>query len=289
MNAFCTKIFHLCAAGMALVAISACTGYQDDLRGIDEANNENIVFFPSSLTRAGDNSFESGDVIGVYASTNERGEILVSGNYAANEKYAYSENQFIQVGKGIQKYKGDGVYTINYYAVYPYNEYQDVMFTFTIDEDQSTHAKYTKNDLMMGYNSATTAETLVPLKFRHMLSQVVVNTAKAGLEGRNYTLTFLSDINKVKANLAKLTVIRSETNTKPIDIVMCPDGLNQYKAILPPQKMISKEVVVYIKMDGRTYLARLENNVSLHSGKSVMFELLPLPDSNEFILQIKSN
>ena len=288
MKTFYSKIIHFIAAGMAVVAISACTDSQNRVECGDETGGETVLFVPSSSTRAADNTFEAGDLIGVYASTNERGEILVSGNYAANEKYAYSAGQFIQVGKGIPKYKGDGVYAIHYYAVYPYNENQKEKFAFTISEDQSTHAAYTKNDLMMGYNSATTAETLVPLKFRHMLSQVVVNTSHAGLEGRNPSLYFLSDINKVEVNLARLTAIRSETNTKPIDIAMCPDGLNQYKAVLPPQRMIAKEVVVYVRMDGRTYLARMEKNVSLHSGKSVVFELLPVDESNEYILRVKN-
>ena len=274
---------------MVAGGFSACMGSQDDRGDMTEDKSENVVFIPSPDSRAGDNSFESGDVIGIYASTNDKGEILTSGNYASNEKYAYSAGQFIQVGKGIHKYKGEGVYAIHYYAIYPFNDYQQVKTNFTIDEDQSTHANYTKNDLMMGYNSATTAETLVPIKFRHMLSQVVVNTTKSGLDGRNYTLTFLSDINKVEVNLAKLTAIRAETNTRPIDITMCPDGLNQFKAILPPQKMIAKEAVVYIRMGGRTYLARLENSINLHSGKSVVFELLPVSDSNEYILRIKNS
>lgn len=249
---------------------------------------ESVTFIPAT-TRAGDTAFEPGDCIGVYASTNARGEVLETGNYASNVKYAYSAGQFLQVGQGIPIYKGDGVYALNYYAVYPYNENQNVSFTFTINEDQSTHANYTKNDLMMGYNSATTIESSVRLIFRHMLSQVIVNTEHAGLEGRNYTLIFLSDINKVVANLAKLTATRATTNTKPIDIAMCPDGLHHYKAILPPQRMSQKEVVTYVRIDGRTYLARLENNISLHSGKSVVFDMYPVPDSDEYVLRLVNN
>lgn len=48
------------------------------------------------------------------------------------------------------------------------------------------------------------------------------------------------------------------------------------------------EVVIYIRMDGRTYLARMENNVNLHSGKTIFIDLLPVSDSNENILRIKN-
>lgn len=272
------------AVGIVTLSFASCDNVDEEFNNGTVKGFDYVTFIPAT-TRASDNYFEAGDAIGVYASTNERGEILASGNYASNEKYSFSAGEFIQVGKGIQKYKGEGTFAINYYAVYPYNEQQRVSFTFTINEDQSTHSNYTRNDLMMGYNAATTAETLVPLKFRHMLAQVVVNTAHTDLEGRNVSLVFLSDINKVVANLAKLTAIRAESNTKPIDIIMCPDGLNQYKAVLPPQQMIAKEVVVYLRYDGRTKLARLENSINLHSGKSVYFELYPVADSDEYILR----
>jgi hypothetical protein len=286
MKFFPYKFAHIVIAGMAFMTILACQNV--DTETIADDDFESVTFIPST-TRAGDNAFESGDRIGVYASTNAKGDILESGNYATNVKYAYSAGQFVQVGQGISIYKGDGVYALNYYAVYPYNENQSVNFTFTIDEDQSTHANYTKNDLMMGYNSATTIDTSVRLIFRHMLSQVVVNTEHAGLEGRNYTLYFLSDINKVVASLAKLTATRATTNTRPIDIAMCPDGLHHYKAILPPQRMNAKEVVTYVRIDGHTYLARLEKDVNLHSGKSAVFELCPKSESDEYVLRQINN
>ncbi len=245
-----------------------------------------IVFVPD-LTRASDTHFETGDPIGIYASTSERGEILPSGNYASNEKYVFNNGQFMGAAGGIPIYEED-IWAVNYYAVYPYNDKQTVSFTFTVDEDQSTHANYTKNDLMMGYNASTTAEVIVPLHFRHMLSQVVIDASKSGLDGQNYSLIFLSDVNKVTANIAKLTAIRLEQGIKPIDIIMCSDGLNRYKAVAPPQKLIAKSVAAYVRMNGKTYLARIEKDINLHSGRSAEFQLLPVEDSNEYILRLQN-
>jgi len=279
------KIFISCHFLVIVLLCLSCNKEEADYHSDNERHSVGVAFVPYSNTRAGDTAFEVGDLISVYASTNDKGEILASGNYASNEKYSYVGGQFIQVGKGIPFYKGDGVYDINYYAIYPYHEKEEISFVFTVGEDQSTHENYTKNDLMLGYNGATTADPVVPLKFRHMLGQVVVNTEHADLEGQNPSLIFLSDIDKVNVNLAKLTVIRKDNGTRPIDIAMCPDGLNLFKAVAPPQKMVAKSVVVYVIVNGRTRLARLEKDVNLHSGKSVLWNLYPLDDTNEYILR----
>ncbi len=278
------NLFVFLTLGLFFVALDSCQN-RDMAYGEESTEVEKrVTFVPSSETRATDNAFEAGDVIGVFATTNERGEILPSGNYASNEKYTFSGGKFIPVGDGIPVYHGD-IYSINYYAIYPYQANQSVSFTFTVGEDQSTHANYTKNDLMMGYNAASTTDALVSLKFRHILGQVVIKTSHAGLEGRNCTLLFLSDINKVNANLAKLTALRTEGGTRPIDVIMCPDGLNQYKAVVPPQKMVANSVMAYLRIDGTTYLARLEKDANLHSGRSIVFDLYPKDDANEYILK----
>ena len=280
---------HLLLASAYIVLVGGMASCSSNDLADEEAGNrvQGRVVFVADMTRASDTHFETGDAVGIYASTSERGEILPSGNYASNEKYVYNNGQFIGVAGGIPLYEGD-IWAVNYYAVYPYNDNQTVSFTFTVDEDQSTHANYTKNDLMLGYNASTTADAVVPLHFRHMLCQVVIDASKSGLDGQNYSVLFLSDVNKVTANVAKQTAIRLEQGTKPIDIIMCSDGLNRYKAVAPPQKLIAESVVAYIFMNGKTYLARIEKDINLHSGKSVEFKLLPVEDSNEFILKLQN-
>lgn len=280
------KTSLLSITGIAVITLCASACSNNEITDVDSVigTGKSVVFTSDEMTRATDMHFETGDQVGIYASTSERGEILPSGNYASNVKYVFNNNRFIPSADGIPLYNGD-IWAINYYAVYPYRDNQSVSFTFTVGEDQSTHANYTKNDLMLGYNASTTADVIVPLNFRHMLCQVVIDASDAELTGNAYSLVFLSDVDKVTANIAKLTAVRTEQGTKPLDIIMCNDGLDRYKAVMPPQRLVNKSVAAYVRINGKTHLARLEKDVNLHSGKSVEFKLLPVEDSSEYVLR----
>ena len=265
-----TDLMTIFGMGAMAMCMAACSGNDMVEDAADMKADASVVFVPDGMTRATDTQFETGDLVGIYASTNDRGQILPSGNYASNKKYVYNNRRFVPSAEGIPVYTEDNIWAVNYYAVYPYRENQTVSFTFVVNEDQSTHANYTKSDLMIGYNASTTADVMVPLYFRHMLSQVVIDASDAGLGGSMYSLVFLSDIDRVQVDIAKMTAIRMGQGTKPLDIAMCNDGTNRYKAVMPPQKLVGKSVVAYVYINGKTRLVRLDNDINLHSGKSAV-------------------
>lgn len=275
--------------GFLTLSLTGCTGSKNDFEDAKRNGSETVAFVPQflSYTRAGDTQFFTGDAIGIYASVKESGQLEGAGNYVNNAKYVYNSTYFMAATDGIPVYQEE-IWAMNYYAVYPYSVNQTINFTFEVGTDQSTEAKYTSNDLMMAYNAAKTSVTLVPLKFSHLMSRVVINTANSGLGSSTYTMVLLSELNKVEASLEKQSISTSR-NTKAIDITMCADGTNRYKGILPPQKFVKKSVLAYIIINGKTHLAKLTEDIDLHSGSSVELDLRPVEDSNDYELSVMKN
>lgn len=284
------KIFHLHALILtAIVLLSACSDSKNYGEETKSNGQQTVAFVPQILgqTRAGDTQFFTGDAIGVYASVKDNGHLEGGGNYSNNAKYVYNNTYFMAAKEGIPVYQED-IWSMNYYAVYPYSENQEINFAFEVPKDQSTEDAYTKADLMMAYNAAKTSVTLIPLKFSHLLSRVVINTGNSGLGNSNYQLVLLSELNKVDASLEKQSVSTSKY-TKAIDIVMCPDGTNRFKGILPPQKFVKKGVLAYVIIGAKTRLAKLTEDVELYSGNSVELDLRPIEDSNDYELIVLHN
>ena len=275
--------------GFLTLSLTGCTDSKNDFEDTKRNGSETVAFVPQvlSYTRAGDTQFFTGDAIGIYASVKESGQLEGAGNYVNNAKYVYNSTYFMAATDGIPVYQEE-IWAMNYYAVYPYSVNQTINFTFEVGTDQSTEAKYTSNDLMMAYNAAKTSVTLVPLKFSHLMSRVVINTANSGLGSSTYTMVLLSELNKVEASLEKQSISTSR-NTKAIDITMCADGTNRYKGILPPQKFVKKSVLAYIIINGKTHLAKLTEDIDLHSGSSVELDLRPVEDSNDYELSVMKN
>ena len=269
------KIFlYQVLAVFGLMLTVSCTG-EDVSELAGSAQDGTVQFQPESAgtTRASDTSFDTGDAIGVFASTKADGSLSATGNYASNAKYLYSSGRFINAGVGIEVPKTKAS-EVHYYAAYPYQENASAKYNFTIREDQSTFDGYTKSDLCLADTIAGGNEALVPLKFDHVMSRVLIDASGAGLYPGTYRVELLAYKHTVSVDLERQTV-ESLPSSQALPVKMCEDGSNHFKAILPPQTLSTVDVV------GRLYIGnepsksiQISNNIELPSGTSIELKLL---------------
>ncbi len=270
------------ATVMVLLMITvACTSEEQE----PGTGNDGVVAFTvksSNPTRASDTQFDTGDAIGVFASMEENGRLASRGNYADNVKYVYSSNRFINAGAGIPLATDIG-HEVSYYAVYPFMSSASSSFTFTVNEDQSTYDKYTKSDLCMATTTTSPSEAIVPLKFDHMLSRVMIDASLAGLVAGNYRIELLAYDNSVTVNMQEQSVT-TQTGTTATHIKMCEDGTNHFKAILPPQYLRVSNVVaiLYIGLNPAISVM-VKQDIELVSGTSVELRLLRNSSGNYYL------
>lgn len=253
--------------------LSSCTG--EDGSEVMGGQQDGIVQFqPESgrTTRASDTSFDTGDAIGVFASTKADGSLSAMGNYANNAKYLYSSGRFINAGVGIELPK-EKASKVHYYAAYPFQDNASAKFNFTVREDQSTFDSYTKSDLCLADTVVGGNEALVPLKFNHVMSRVLIDASEAGLYPGTYRLELLAYKHTVTVDLEKQTV-ESLPASNALVIKMCEDGSNHFKAILPPQTLTTVDVVgkLYIGNEPSKSI-QIRNNIELPSGTSIELKL----------------
>lgn len=255
------------AAGCLLMA--SCTS--DDANEVTGLQ-DGIVAFITGTTRASDTSFDTGDAIGVFASTKSDGTLMATGNYADNAKYLYSSGRFINAGVGIAVPK-ENAEQVHYYAVYPFKDNGAATYDFTVNADQSTFDSYTKSDLCLAESKVAANEALVPLKFNHVMTRVMVDASQSGLVAGTYRLELLAYQHAVSVDIQNQTVT-SLPATTAMNVKMCEDGSNHFKCILPPQTISTVNVAgnLYIgNQPARSIVLRYD--LELVSGNSIELKL----------------
>ena len=273
-----TKLINTGSAWSLLLmpVFVACTSDGND----DLMDSSHVTFEVRGIsTRATDTQFDTGDAIGVWASMEENGLLHLADNYADNVKYVYSSNRFINAGVGIPV-AGDVGHKVSYYAAYPFAENRSARFSFTVNEDQSTYENYTKSDLCLAYQEASPKEAIVPLKFDHMLSRVLIDASALGLDPRHYHINLISYKSRVTVDMQQKS-IASEDDIKTIKLN--EDGTNHFKAIVPPQTYVGGEVAAEIYIGTKpAEIVMMRSSIELVSGMSVELKLRKV--GNEYYL-----
>ncbi len=240
--------------------LMACSSETD----IQASQTDNTVSFTSAIgeSRASDTQFDTGDAISVFATTSSSGQLNSTNNYADNRMYSYLNTKFVAQNKGIEKPE-DGT-KLYYHAVYPYTETASSRFTFKVLENQSTQKGYTNSDLMTAFTEIPTGEVLVPLKFTHRLSKVVVQIAEGtSLPSGNIALTLTNVQRMVEMNLNAKTCT---TTGSKYNVKMGNNGTKSFKAILPPQDIKNGTQLAEMTVGGTSYRVNLVSELSLQPG-----------------------
>lgn len=243
------------------------------------------VSFEASLgemTRATDTSFDTGDAISVFSVRAEDGDnkgyLLSEGNFADNVKYTYDGTKFTAT-EGIIPVAGEKYF---YHAVYPYTASASDFFLFTVKSDQRG-SNYTKSDLCTAHSIATSSRS-VQLNFGHRLSKLVVNLEGSNWPAGDRRLTLSSPIITAFVDLNDMSFDAASSKG---EVVCAENGLNSFKAILPPQT-ISKTNFAVMNIGGQNYPVNLNEDVLLQSG--IQRELtLTFDDSNNTIVEFSGS
>lgn len=234
-------------------------------------------------TRASSTSFEIGDKMGLYAveySGSEVARLQVSGNYINNEPMTYDGTSW--VGKRTLYWSKEAC---DFYAVYPYQEPETVtnyLFDLPLDqnspETEESLSGYEAADLMWAKaerieppyttyidddedeSTPPIAEDYyypVPLRFKHMMSRVVVKLERGEeFEGElpdDITVHLYNTVTTAEVDLTKGSLQRygfGEKNT----ITMKQLSGDTFAAIVVPQNIERRTPLVEVTMDGIAYL-----------------------------------
>lgn len=230
--------------GFALgLILSGCNKDED----LNNAGTNGVSFTSYMIgSRATDTAWEPNDEIGVYMQN------AGSEGYAnVNVKYANSEtdnNKFTSESPII--YSG-GTGTVNFMAVYPYNEnITDGSYTFTLaDGDLS------KNDIMYAAApSITSGVTNVNLTFQHKLSKIILqlkdeqNKAVTGA-----TVSIDNQCVSGALNVADGTVSVASDATYTSELTFAEGENGQYEVIVIPDEGREGRSIVITTTEGKTY------------------------------------
>lgn len=215
-----------------------------------------------AVTRATDNSFEQGDVMGVYV-TQYEGEIAVplqvSGNYANNVQTTFDGTTWKSMPT---IYWPEG--KVDVYAYYPYAKPASVdEYAFAVALDQSTNETedelggYEMSDLMWAKAMNIGRIEQVPLIFSHCMSRIVVRLVK----GEDYSGDIPADAvvrihNTVPEAVVDLAtgIVSKNGYASAQSITAKKIGDNVYAAIIVPQRLDTKRPLVEVLAKGVSYL-----------------------------------
>lgn len=261
-------------------AMTACSSNESEEPNVPQ--QEVTVRFEAdieSLARATDTHFDANDAIGVFGvladGNDSKGVIAPSGNYADNVRYVYNGTQFTSANGIEQPQDGNKVY---YHAVYPYASNASAQFTFTIQANQSGDG-YTHSDLLTASTEATDA-ALVPLKFSHRLSKLIIN-----LQGDNWPSgTPAFEVHRAQSSVdVDLNALTFTSTGNAQNVRASGDGTKAFKAILPPQTFAKGSDIGVLYFGDTGYSVNLAQDLTLKSGKQVELTL-SMNDNQEIVV-----
>ena len=213
-----------------------------------------------ALARATSTSFEAGDQVGVFL-TERDAPLEVSGNYVSNELLTYSGSAW-ESARNI--YWNDGTYDVFGYYPYvsPLASVDDMPFEVasdqTIEGNGNTLGAYEASDFLWATAKAVTAgEGAVKLVFAHRMSKLNVRLVKGddydGELPEEAEVYVHNTVPSATIDLSAGVVTRNPYGTART-IRAKKTGVQQYSAIVVPQRMDNSKPLVEVVMKGVAYL-----------------------------------
>lgn len=238
-------------------------------------------------TRATDNSFEQGDVLGLYLvkwTSGTPGILQGTGNYGDNLSFSLTSSGW-QTSTTAQ-YPQDGE-KLDFYAYHPYvsssaldGEGYRVHRAAT---DQRQESAYKGSDLLMASASGVSAGTAaVHLQFSHMLSKMEIELkAGEGLtleELTEATITIKGVKTSGKVHLSSKACQTDETKEDvtahgTFSLAAGGEKLTGVSAIVYPQEIASGAELIEIGLGGEKYLFTTTKPITLQAGYKSIFTI----------------
>lgn len=187
--------------------------------------------------------FSEGDTFGLYAVIRGPGEdLLPTGNFMDNVKFTSNASGEISCGKDM--IWPDEI--LHFYAYYPYREewnenLQDLSYSTPLNQGEVSDegaALYYSADILYARKTGIKPNSLVDLKFSHLMGQIVINL-KSGIRNPDIgslPVSILGAVAKAKINLETGEVKPDGDNSAVlIPFITGTDGERACKAVIVPQ------------------------------------------------------
>lgn len=248
------KLNKLFFGAAALVAMLASCARQE----VNTPKDTRAIRFSASVgsyqSKATDNAFEKGDAVGLIADA----PLNIVNAKLVWDGSALVPEQEITWGAVENNTR------VQFYAYYPYQSSlnADNTLTFTVNPDQTTHAKYTASDLMGARTAAAPADGEVHFSFRHLLTKVVF-TIENNL-GVDIDEVFMSNVyGQVVAAPGQEPVVDGKTGTIKAGKVTV-NGKEAWALVLAPGKTQPK--IIITTKDGKQYTYTADVEVNFQGG-----------------------
>ena len=261
---------------IAFALLVACTSGGNDDPDVpptptepDKPTAQIPINIGTTISRATDTAFESGDRMGVFVvnrnADGSMAQLMPSGNHVDNMLYTYTTTW--NSAKSI--YWADDETHADFYMYYPYTPTVASVsaMPFGVEADQSSLGAYKASDLIVGstLDVKPTAST-VNIAAKHLMSQAEI-VLKAGAGFSEASLA-ASDVSVKMNNLATSATVDLRTSTvsatrTAVSVKPYKDGA-VYRAFVVPQTATSGSLVT-VTVDGQDY--NLSKTVTFVGGK----------------------
>lgn len=248
------KLFSL-AALVALFGLTACSNEEPGVTPAPETGK--VISLEAEMlnfTRATDTAFEEGDKVGLWIFTPEV--------WLNNAEFTYTAEGLSSTTE--HKWYADEELTSSLVAYYPYNsawQYASSI-SFSVKNDQTTHADYTASDLMIATTTSKPTEEAVLLPFTHALSKVVI-TIDNQLEEELTSVRFGNVYTTVTFDPKSPASMTTAGEKGQISAALTEEG--SWMLILAPQQAAEPTLIVSTASENYTFT--LPQAVDFEAGK----------------------
>ena len=262
---------------MALLCCMSCGGSGDpavpDTPTPDKPNEKLPISISTSITRATETAFESGDKVGLFVvNRNADGSaatLNTSGNYVDNMLYTYT-NVWTPA---TEIYWKDDKTHADFYLYYPYRQQVESVtaMPFSTKADQSAEADYKAGDLLIGSTlNAAPSSSAVRIETKHVMSlvDIVIKPGAGFTESTLAAANVRVSLNNIKTSATADLATAAVTATGAASTVTPYYDGTAYHAIIAPQQVAEGNLIT-VNVDGRDF--NLAKAFTFQSGKRHTF------------------
>ena len=262
---------------MALLCCMSCGGSGDpavpDTPTPDKPNEKLPISISTSITRATETAFESGDKVGLFVvNRNTDGSaatLNTSGNYVDNMLYTYT-NVWTPA---TEIYWKDDKTHADFYLYYPYRQQVESVtaMPFSTKADQSAEADYKAGDLLIGSTlNAAPSSSAVRIETKHVMSlvDIVIKPGAGFTESTLAAANVRVSLNNIKTSATADLATAAVTATGAASTLTPYYDGTAYHAIIAPEQVAEGNLIT-VNVDGRD--CNLAKAFTFQSGKRHTF------------------
>ena len=305
------KTFRYIIGAATLLGFTACSLNEPSFEPDAEDLIKKPIVISGSInqeyaTRANDDGFCNGDVVGIYVVDYDGqtpGELQNEGNRADNVRFTFDEGTYKWV-PAYDIYWKDKKTHIDIYGYYPWGVPEDVEnYTFEVEKDQRREAAngqlggYEASDFLWG-KSADNSPTanIIRLGFKHKMASARITLAEGigFAEGEwaaaQKQVIILNTARKSTINL-KTGVVTASDEIASTGTIPYKNG-DDYRAIIVPQTVPAGTNLLSVTIDGESYFLKKGEDFVYNPSKQHNFTMTvnkrPAGGGLEFVLTSES-